>query len=152
MSPHSSIRRLADALDRIRRYQPAYLVVAAGFDTAKGDPTGTWSNLARDFVAIGRVIGAEGYPTLIVQEGGYRVRTLGTNARSFFNGLARGQDAARMPHGRVAPAAAPTLPDVDDWPISSGAMPSPTDDVARIRHLVSATGYFTATKLRSQPN
>lgn len=26
-------------------------------------------------------------PTLVVQEGGYRTRTLGINARSFFRGL-----------------------------------------------------------------
>ncbi len=32
-----------------------------------------------------------GLPTLIVQEGGYRTRTLGTNARSFFLGFLAGQ-------------------------------------------------------------
>ena len=68
----------------------------AGFDTAKGDPTGTWPNLSRDFAEIGRAIGAEGYPTLIVQEGGYRVRTLGTNVRHFLTGLIKGQTEAGM--------------------------------------------------------
>lgn len=35
----------------------------------------------------GRMIGALRLPTLVVQEGGYRTRTLGTNARMFFEGL-----------------------------------------------------------------
>ncbi|MCB0916878.1 MAG: hypothetical protein KDC23_14465, partial [Actinobacteria bacterium] len=51
------------------------------------DPTGTWSLGADDFEANGRLIGGLGLPTLVVQEGGYRVRTLGTNARRFFHGL-----------------------------------------------------------------
>ena len=34
---------LQRALDRIARFAPAFLVVALGLDTAKGDPTGTWS-------------------------------------------------------------------------------------------------------------
>jgi ribosomal protein S18 acetylase RimI-like enzyme len=34
------------------------------------------------------MIGELGLPTVVVQEGGYRTRTLGTNARSFFQGLA----------------------------------------------------------------
>jgi len=34
-----------------------------------------------------RMIGALGVPILVVQEGGYRTRTLGSNARNFFEGL-----------------------------------------------------------------
>jgi acetoin utilization deacetylase AcuC-like enzyme len=40
---------LQTALKRIARHGPAYLVVAFGLDTARGDPTGTWSNRAADF-------------------------------------------------------------------------------------------------------
>ena len=63
--------------------------MALGLDTAKGDPTGTWS-LDREGLsrANGRMIGGLGLPTLVVQEGGYRTRTLGVNARAFFEGLA----------------------------------------------------------------
>ncbi len=143
LEPAQFHKALADALQRIRQHQPAYLVVAAGFDTAKGDPTGTWSNLAKDFVAIGRAIGAEGYPTLVVQEGGYRVRTLGTNARSFFTGLARGQAAARMPT-RVAPVVASS--DVETLNIVWRDAVT-LDDVGRIRTLVGATGYFTSDEI-----
>jgi acetoin utilization deacetylase AcuC-like enzyme/GNAT superfamily N-acetyltransferase len=78
---------LATALNRVRRFRPAYLVLSLGFDTAAGDPTGSWRNRPADFRRIGETIGAQGYPTVVVQEGGYRTRTLGSNARSFFSGL-----------------------------------------------------------------
>jgi len=65
-------------------FNPDFLVVALGLDTAKDDPTGTWMLVARDFETNGRNIGALGLPTLVVQEGGYRVRPLGKNARNFF--------------------------------------------------------------------
>jgi acetoin utilization deacetylase AcuC-like enzyme len=78
------------ALRRIERFEPRFLVVALGLDSAKGDPTGSWSLLARDFEANGRMIGSLRLPTLVVQEGGYRIRSLGGNARSFFSGLWEG--------------------------------------------------------------
>ncbi len=78
---------LARALDRVRRFRPRFLVVAFGLDTAKADPTGSWPLVARDFEENGRLIGSLRLPTLVVQEGGYRTRTLGVNARAFFMGL-----------------------------------------------------------------
>jgi acetoin utilization deacetylase AcuC-like enzyme len=81
---------LAKALRRIARYKANVLIVALGLDTAKGDPTGTWSLLPKDFRSNGRMIGSLRLPTLVVQEGGYRIRTLGTNARYFFLGLWEG--------------------------------------------------------------
>jgi len=78
---------LGRALERIRRFAPRFLIVALGLDTAKGDPTGSWSLVARDFEENGRLIGSLRLPTLVVQEGGYRTRTLGVNARQFFAGL-----------------------------------------------------------------
>lgn len=83
-------KALARALSAIRRFDPVFLVVALGLDPAKGDPTGTWSLTGRDFEANGRLLGELGLPTLVVQEGGYRTRTLGVNARRFFEGLAAG--------------------------------------------------------------
>lgn len=67
-----------------------FLVISLGLDPAKGDPTGTWSLTATDFVENGRLIAQLQLPTLVVQEGGYKTRTLGVNARSFFTGLAEG--------------------------------------------------------------
>lgn len=80
---------LSRALERIRRFGARFLVVGLGLDTAKGDPTGSWSLQAKDFVENGRLIGSLRIPTLVVQEGGYRTRTLGVNARHFFEGLVR---------------------------------------------------------------
>jgi acetoin utilization deacetylase AcuC-like enzyme/GNAT superfamily N-acetyltransferase len=81
---------LRKALRRVERHEPAFLVVALGLDTAKGDPTGSWSLRAEDFRANGRLIGALGLPTLVVQEGGYDTHVLGINARHFFRGLWEG--------------------------------------------------------------
>jgi len=63
------------------------LVVSLGFDTGRGDPTGTWPLAPKDFFRVGRSIAALGLPTVIVQEGGYRTTSLGQNARQFFLGL-----------------------------------------------------------------
>lgn len=81
---------LASALDRIRKYNPQFLVLALGLDTAKGDPTGSFSLMAKDFLENGRVIGGLDLPTLVVQEGGYKTQTLGINARNFFTGFWEG--------------------------------------------------------------
>lgn len=80
-------RTLATALKRIKTFNPAYLVVSLGLDTAKSDPTGTWEHTFEDFFKIGQLIGNAKYHTLVVQEGGYRTQTLGTNAKHFFQGL-----------------------------------------------------------------
>ena len=105
---------LATALSRIERFAPAFLVLSLGYDTAAGDPTGSWRHRPADFRRIGESIGALGYPTLVVQEGGYRTRTLGANARAFFSGLwdSAGKTPLRVPRRTprvltTAPVAAP---------------------------------------------
>ncbi len=80
-------RTLQKALKQIRQFNPTYFVLCLGLDTAKADPTGTWQFAANDFFKNGAMIGELRLPTLVVQEGGYRTRTLGTNARHFFDGL-----------------------------------------------------------------
>ncbi len=78
---------LQRALKRITKFKPQFLVVALGLDTVRKDPTGTWSLSAADLKLNGQMIGALQLPTVVVQEGGYRSRSLGTNARNFFLGL-----------------------------------------------------------------
>jgi acetoin utilization deacetylase AcuC-like enzyme len=73
----------------VAEFKPAFLVVSLGLDTAKGDPTGTWLLTAKDFEANGQMLAELRLPTLVAQEGGYRIRTLGANARMFFQGLTR---------------------------------------------------------------
>ncbi len=82
---------LKKALKIIGKFQPKFLIIALGFDTAKRDPTGTWNLKADDFFTNGYAIGALKLPTLFVQEGGYRQRNLGINARNFFSGFWKGR-------------------------------------------------------------
>ncbi|RJR16845.1 MAG: histone deacetylase family protein [Nitrospiraceae bacterium] len=78
---------LKKAIRTIIKYQPSFLVIALGLDTAKGDPTGSWNLTGRDFEENGRMLGALRIPSVIVQEGGYDTRVLGVNARKFLTGL-----------------------------------------------------------------
>ncbi|HNR14593.1 MAG TPA: histone deacetylase family protein, partial [Thermodesulfobacteriota bacterium] len=84
------LKTLGSALDRIRRFRPTYLCVCLGLDTAKGDPTGTWNLDERAFADMGKAIGEMALCTLVVQEGGYRTRTLGKNCRAFLMGIRTG--------------------------------------------------------------
>ncbi len=86
---------LHKALRSILSFHPTFLVVALGLDTAKGDPTGSWSLRANDFEANGAMLGALKLPTLVVQEGGYNTRNLGVNVRRFFWGLWAGMHERR---------------------------------------------------------
>ncbi len=78
---------LKAAIRQIQQFSPSFLVVALGLDPAKGDPTGTWSLGAKDFELNGLMLNSLNLPTVVIQEGGYRTRTLGKNARAFFQGL-----------------------------------------------------------------
>ncbi|MFH1665069.1 MAG: acetylpolyamine amidohydrolase [Candidatus Omnitrophota bacterium] len=81
---------LSKALKIIKKYNPVFLVIALGFDTAKGDPTGTWSLTSRDFEQTGKMVAAIRAPKLVVQEGGYNNRFIGVNAKKFFDGIWHG--------------------------------------------------------------
>jgi acetoin utilization deacetylase AcuC-like enzyme len=83
-------KALRRALDEIVGFDPDFLVVSLGLDTVSEDPTGTWVLTARDLESNGKLIGTLRLPTLVVQEGGYRIRTLGVNARLFLQGLVGG--------------------------------------------------------------
>jgi acetoin utilization deacetylase AcuC-like enzyme/GNAT superfamily N-acetyltransferase len=143
ITPEQHREAVRTGLKRLARHEPAALVVALGLDPAKGDPTGTWSYTASDFRALGRMIGEAGWPTLVVQEGGYRVRTLGVNARNFFVGLADGA-ADRKPlaaKGRRKTAKPLALSQVE-WREAARE-----GDVAAVRRLVTDTGMFSSTEV-----
>jgi acetoin utilization deacetylase AcuC-like enzyme/GNAT superfamily N-acetyltransferase len=82
-------RALTQALAAVARFQPAFLVVAFGTDTAKNDPTGSWLLNAEDFRRNGEMIGRLRLKTLFVHEGGYDNRVIGVNVRNFFQGFWR---------------------------------------------------------------
>ncbi|MCB8964213.1 MAG: histone deacetylase family protein [Bacteroidales bacterium] len=80
-------KSLKKALSLIKNFKPSFLVIALGLDTAKGDPTGTWSFTFENFNNTGKIIGELKLPTIIIQEGGYKNQSLGINAKAFFTGF-----------------------------------------------------------------
>lgn len=80
-----ALRRITDA---VRRFNPAYLIIAAGFDTHQTDPIGGFSLRTEDYTAIGRELASPGIPTLICQEGGYNTEVLGDCVHTFLKGFA----------------------------------------------------------------
>ena len=138
LTPEQYRDALERAFRRINEFQPDYLVVSVGFDTGRGDPTGTWANRPADFKLIGQRIGRAGYPTAVIQEGGYRVRTLGLNARSFFEGLADG-----IVQSRGVRHVKPVKPAGEGGRRSWRSSLRP-EDPPKIRALVIATGMFSA--------
>ena len=69
------LEELDEALALVRSFRPEALVVSLGLDIAKADPTGTWSLTPAGLSEVGRRIGELKYPTLLVQEGGYNIRS-----------------------------------------------------------------------------
>ncbi len=81
---------LSKALKIIEEHKPVFLVIALGLDTAKGDPTGSWDLVSRDFEQNGKMIASVRAPKLVIQEGGYNNRLIGVNVKKFFDGLWQG--------------------------------------------------------------
>lgn len=148
ITPEQYGTALAEALRKIARFRPAWLVLACGFDTAVGDPTGSWPHRAEDFARIGQTIGKAGWPMLVVQEGGYRTRTLGQNAAAFFRGLWDGTEHARaaipVPPPRTNGRANGVAKSSAELQWRTEVLPG---DVDAIRRLVASTGFFTAEEV-----
>jgi acetoin utilization deacetylase AcuC-like enzyme len=70
------------------------LVVALGVDAAAGDPESPLKVTAAGFRAAGRELGALGLPTVLVQEGGYELETLGGLVREVLLGVEEGLGGA----------------------------------------------------------
>jgi acetoin utilization deacetylase AcuC-like enzyme len=87
----TKLDQFSEALERIlnsiREFEPAYLIIAAGFDTHEADPIGGFKLQTEDYVAVGKQFKALGLPTLVCQEGGYNTEVLGACAESFLLGL-----------------------------------------------------------------
>src|SRR6188472_1077077 len=66
------------------------LVVALGVDAAAGDPESPLAVTADGYRAGGRALGALRVPTVIVQEGGYDLETIGGLVREFLEGIEEG--------------------------------------------------------------
>ncbi|MCA8923431.1 MAG: histone deacetylase family protein [Planctomycetes bacterium] len=86
------------AIPTIQNFGPEYLVISAGHDTYAKDPIGHFALEEADFDELGETLGRLGYPTVIVQEGGYCTRLLGRIVRIFLTGFQRGQERDPLSH------------------------------------------------------
>jgi acetoin utilization deacetylase AcuC-like enzyme len=84
------LEALAEAMAVVAGFDPATLVVSAGFDTFAGDPLGAFQVTTGGFRRIGAALAAAGRPTVVVQEGGYAVEALGANALALLRGVQEG--------------------------------------------------------------
>jgi acetoin utilization deacetylase AcuC-like enzyme len=84
------LEALGQATAVVAEFDPAAVVVSAGFDTFAGDPIGAFAVTTGGFRRIGAALAAAGRPTVVVQEGGYAVEALGANAAALLAGI---QDA-----------------------------------------------------------
>jgi acetoin utilization deacetylase AcuC-like enzyme len=76
-----------------RRRGAGALVVALGVDAAAGDPESPLQVSANGYRAAGRALGDLGLPTVVVQEGGYDLATIGRLVREALEGLEEGMGA-----------------------------------------------------------
>ncbi len=92
LPPHTTgdwyLQSIDLVLDRIHLFQPWALVIAVGFDTYGGDPISRFSLTTADYPIIARRIKKLNVPTVIVQEGGYHLESLGRNAAAFLQPFA----------------------------------------------------------------
>jgi len=68
---------LAAALEAIRKVKPAFLVLSFGADTHESDPIGGFKLPTKFFAEMGASVRELNFPTVIIQEGGYNLTTLG---------------------------------------------------------------------------
>ena len=83
--------QLACALDDIQKFNPKYLIISLGLDTLRGDDEsnvhGGINLTIDDFKSMGKVISDKiSVPKLIIQEGGYKMDTLGEACKNFLEG------------------------------------------------------------------
>ena len=70
---------LEGAMAGLRAFAPDALVVSLGVDAFEHDPISSFRLSSAHFADIGHRIAAAGWPTVLVQEGGYAVEDIGTN-------------------------------------------------------------------------
>lgn len=78
---------LKKAISDIRKFGPKFLVISLGFDTYKDDPIGAFKLTTDYYHKMAATINKLGLPTVIIQEGGYDISSLGKNVVSFLRGL-----------------------------------------------------------------
>ncbi|HYH22254.1 MAG TPA: histone deacetylase family protein [Azospirillum sp.] len=78
---------VGEAMAYLRAWGPEALVLSLGFDTYAGDPLAAFQVTTPGFGTLGAAIADGGWPTLMVQEGGYDCAALTANLTSFLEGF-----------------------------------------------------------------
>ncbi len=78
---------LADACTAIEAFAPDLVVVSLGVDTHHDDPISDLEVTTPGFEHQGRLVAELARPTVVVQEGGYDIPSIGTNTKNFLLGL-----------------------------------------------------------------
>jgi acetoin utilization deacetylase AcuC-like enzyme len=80
------LETLARALDFIKGFSIKGLVISLGVDTYELDPICDLKLTTAGYARMGALVAGLALPTVIVQEGGYHVRDIGINVRSWLRG------------------------------------------------------------------
>jgi acetoin utilization deacetylase AcuC-like enzyme len=80
-------RRLETAIDAIAAFTPEILIVSLGVDTYRNDPLGDLDITTASYAQQGAMVRELGLPTVVLQEGGYDVATIGTNVVTWLAAL-----------------------------------------------------------------
>lgn len=77
----------SQVLPTIQAFDPASIIISAGFDTYKLDPIGKFELETKDYHQMAKLLSKLNLPTVILQEGGYHTKDLGPNVHSFLTGF-----------------------------------------------------------------
>ena len=77
---------LEEVIVALAASRPSVVVVSLGFDTYSEDPIADFSLTTGDLAEVGRRVGQIDAPLVVLQEGGYHVADLGTNAVAWLRG------------------------------------------------------------------
>jgi len=86
------VAAVGELADWAREREARALVVALGVDAAGGDPESPLAVTPAGFRAAGRALGALGLPTVVVQEGGYDLDTIGELVIEALTGIEEGMN------------------------------------------------------------
>lgn len=75
------------SLSRIKSFTPTYLVISVGYDAHISDSIGGLGLSTSYFQKMAKIIDRLHIPTVLVQEGGYNVETIGEIAKGFVEGF-----------------------------------------------------------------
>ncbi len=78
---------LLAALAKVKKFNPAVLVISLGVDTFESDPISFFKLKSSDFISYGVDIANVGLPTLFVMEGGYDIGEIGVNTVNVLQGF-----------------------------------------------------------------